>query len=314
MSQTHDSTVTSSEMIGFIGLGNMGGPMCRRLTQAGFRVVAYDLSTDALDAAVSTGASRASSAVEVARQSDILLTSLPRPDHVEAVMAGPAGALAAMKSGSMWVDLTTNRTSLIHELAAAAPAGVSVADSPVTGAVDGARNGLLTLFIGGSDADIARARPILEHLGRVIHCGPRGTGNAVKLVTNQLWFIHAAAIGEAFALGMANGVELATLWEAIKHSVGDSFVARHDAPSIFAGHYDPSFSLDLCVKDLGLIAELGQAVGTPLPITEVTRERFKTAVARYGGAAAELHVVRQLEEDAQLSMRLEGDWTPPWEA
>jgi 3-hydroxyisobutyrate dehydrogenase len=113
---------------------------------------------------------------------------------------------------------------------------------------------------------------------------------------------------------MANGVELATLWEAIKHSVGDSFVARHDAPSIFAGHYDPSFSLDLCVKDLGLIAELGVAVGTPLPITETTRERFEQALCRYGGAAAELHVVRQLEDDAHLSMRLDGDWTPPWEA
>ena len=130
----------------------------------------------------------------------------------------------------------------------------------------------------------------------------------------QLWFIHAAAIGEAFALGMANGVELGTLWEAITHSVGDSFVARHDAPSIFAGHYDPSFSLDLCNKDLGLIAELAAAVGTPLPITETAHQRFQQAAHRYGPAAAELHVVRQLEEDANLSMRLAGDWTPPWEA
>ena len=310
----HDSTIKSTEVIGFVGLGNMGGPMCRRLTATGLRVLAYDLSSEALTAAVSAGAEAASSAIDAASRCDVLLTSLPRPDHVERVMAGPSGALGAMKSGSMWVDLSTNRTSLIHELAATAPHGVSIADSPVTGAVDGARHGRLTLFIGASDTDVARARPILEHLGRVIHCGARGTGNAVKLVTNQLWFIHAAALGEAFALGMANGVELATLWEAIKHSVGDSFVARHDAPSIFAGHYDPSFSLDLCVKDLGLIAELGAAVGTPLPVTETTRERFEQAMTRYGGAAAELHVVRQLEDDANLSMRLSGDWTPPWEA
>ena len=113
---------------------------------------------------------------------------------------------------------------------------------------------------------------------------------------------------------MANGVELGTLWEAIKNSVGDSFVARHDAPSIFAGHYDPSFSLDLCTKDLGLIAELAGEVGTALPITETAHRRFEEAAARYGLAAAELHVVRQLEEDAGLSMRLAGDWTPPWEA
>ena len=314
MSQKDVEGIPSPEVIGFVGLGNMGGPMCRRLAGAGFRVLAFDISPEALKSSVDAGAEAVTSPVDAASRCDVLLTSLPRPDHVERVMAGPTGALAAMRPGSLWIDLTTNRTSLIHQLATAAPGGVSVVDSPVTGAVDGARHGRLTLFIGGSPDDVSRARPILEHLGRVIHCGPRGTGNAVKLVTNQLWFIHAAALGEAFALGMANGVELATLWEAIKHSVGDSFVARHDAPSIFAGHYDPSFSLDLCVKDLGLISELSTSVGTPLPITETTRERYELALSRYGGAAAELHVVRQLEDDAHLSMRLDGDWTPPWEA
>ncbi|MEN9644996.1 MAG: hypothetical protein RL238_1665 [Actinomycetota bacterium] len=301
-------------MIGFVGLGNMGGPMCRRLVAAGYEVIAFDLSADALQTAVAAGATAASSAADAAARCDVFLTSLPRPDHVEAVMRGSSNALAALPAGALWVDLTTNRTALVHELAATAPAGVAVVDSPVTGAVDGARNGKLTLFIGGSDADVTRARPILEHLGMVIHCGALGTGNAVKLVTNQLWFIHAAALGEAFALGMANGVELGTLWEAIKNSVGDSFVARHDAPSIFAGHYDPSFSLDLCNKDLGLIAELGGNVGAPLPITDTARRRFLDATERYGASAAELHVVRQLEEDAGLSMRLAGDWTPPWEA
>ena len=310
----HGSPTPADEVIGFVGLGNMGGPMCRRLVAAGFRVIAYDRSPDALAAATTVGAKAAKDAVETASACDVLLTSLPRPDHVESVISGPHGALAAMRPGSLWVDLTTNRSSLIQELAGSAPPGVSVADSPVTGAVDGARHGRLTLFIGGSDSDVARARPILENLGQVIHCGALGSGNVVKLVTNQLWFIHAAALGEGFALGLANGVELGTLWDAIKNSVGDSFVARHDAPSIFAGHYDPSFSLDLCVKDLGLIGELSGAVQAPLAITETTRALYASAAARYGGDAAELHVVRQLEDDANLSMRLAGDWTPPWEA
>jgi 3-hydroxyisobutyrate dehydrogenase-like beta-hydroxyacid dehydrogenase len=310
---SEDASTSTAEVVGFVGLGNMGGPMCRRLVAAGYRVIAFDLSADALRTAVDAGAEPASSAADAAARSTLFLTSLPRPDHVDSVMR-TGGALAALRPGSLWVDLTTNRNALVHELADEAPAGVTVADSPVTGAVDGARNGHLTLFIGGSDADVARARPILEQLGRVIHCGPRGTGNAVKLVTNQLWFIHAAAIGEAFALGMSNGVELSTLWEAITNSVGDSFVARHDAPSIFAGHYDPSFSLDLCNKDLGLIAELAGAVGAPLPLTDTARRRFAEAADRYGASAAELHVVRQLEDDAGLSMRLDGDWTPPWEA
>jgi len=133
-------------------------------------------------------------------------------------------------------------------------------------------------------------------------------------VTNQLWFIHAAALGEGFALGLRYGVPLDTLWEAIKDSVADSFVARHDAPSIFAGHYDPSFPLDLCIKDLQLIAELEAEVGTELPLTDTAHATFKRAGERYGLAAGELHVARQIEEDAELSFRLDGDWTPHWEA
>jgi len=298
--------------VGFIGLGNMGGPMCRRLVDAGYDVVAYDIDAGALAAATADGAVPAESAAACARQVDMLLTSLPRPDHVESVMRD-GGALASLRPGSMWIDLTTNRKELVVELAGEAPTGVHVVDSPVTGAVDGARNGRLTLFIGGSDEDVARARPVLEHLGLVIHCGPLGTGNVVKLVTNQLWFVAAAALGEGFAVGLANGVELGTLWSAITESVGDSFVARHDAPSIFAGHYDPSFSLDLCLKDLNLIAELAGNVGASLPMTDAARGAFQTAADRYGPSAAELHVARRIEDDANLSMRLAGDWTPPWE-
>ena len=301
------------ETIGFVGLGNMGGPMARRLCAAGYDVHTFDLSADALAAVVESGATAAADAADCAAEADVFLTSLPRPDHVESVMVG-AGALAALRPGSLWIDLTTNRKELVAELAANAPDGVAVVDSPVTGAVDGARNGKLTLFAGGDDADLDRAESILSHLGRVIRCGPLGTGNVTKLVTNQLWFIHAAAIGEGFALGMANGVELDVLWDAIKDSVGDSFVARHDAPSIFAGHYDPSFTLDLCVKDLGLTTELAANVGTDLPLTERAADTFGRAAERYGRDVGELHVAKRIEDDAGLSFRLDGDWIPHWEA
>ncbi len=302
-----------AEVIGFIGLGNMGGPMATRLLEAGYEVHAFDIDAAALDTLVANGAHPAVDGADCAATADVLLTSLPRPDHVEAVMVS-GGALAALGDGDLWVDLTTNRTEFVAELAERAPNGVRVVDSPVTGAVDGARNGKLTLFAGGSDDDLDRAVPILEHLGRVIRCGPLGTGNVTKLVTNQLWFVHAAAIGEGFALGMANGVALEVLWDAITDSVGDSFVARHDAPSIFAGHYDPSFPLDLCMKDLGLTMELANNVGTDLPMTERAAETFGRATERYGSAAGELHVAKRLEDDANLSFRLDGDWVPPWQA
>ena len=287
--------------------------MCRRLAAAGHTVTAYDLDADALALAVAAGAAAAESALDCARNADLFMTSLPGPPQVEAVMAGGSGALGAMQPGSVWVDLTTNSRELVLELAATAPDGVAVVDSPVTGAVDGARRGKLTLFVGGEPAQVAAVRPVLEHLGTVIECGPLGAGNVVKLVTNQLWFAAAAALGEGFAVGLANGVELRTLWEAVLSSVGDSFVARHDAPSIFAGHYDPSFPLALCVKDLGLLADLESSVDADLPMTAAARSAFERAAERYGMDAGELCVARRIADDAGLSMRLEGDWTPHWE-
>ena len=189
--------------------------MCIRLVQAGYKVTAFDINKEALQRVVDQGATAATSAADCAKGADIFLTSLPRPDHVEAVMLGDNGALAHLRSGSIWVDLTTNHKDLVETIAAAAPSGVQVVDCPVTGAVDGARNGKLTLFIGGDKDPVARVTPVLNNLGLVIHCGPRGTGNVVKLVTNQLWFIAAAAIGEGFAIGIGNGVELGTLWHGI---------------------------------------------------------------------------------------------------
>lgn len=298
--------------IGFVGLGNMGAPMCRRLVEAGHEVLVFDLDADRVARAVSGGAHASASAADCAGAGDLFLTSLPRPDHVQAVMVD-SGALAALPAGSVWVDLTTNRVDLVTSLAKRAPEGVAVVDSPVTGAVDGARNGRLTLFVGGDPDVVERVTPVLATLGTVIACGPLGTGNVVKLVTNQLWFIHAAAVGEGFALGCRHGVALDTLWQAIRQSVGDSFVAQHDAPSIFAGHYDPSFTLDLCLKDLGLIERLQADLTADLPMTDAARAAFSHAAERYGTAAAELHVARRIEDDEGLSFRLPGDWTAPWE-
>ncbi len=161
----------------------MGGPMCRRLIAAGYNVIAFDIDDSALDEAVKAGAAAATSASACAAQVDLLLTSLPHPSHVQAVMAGTNGALAAMQPGSIWVDLTTNRKDLIIELAGEAPPGVQVVDSPVTGAVDGARNGTLTLFISGDAESVAKATKVLENLGSVIACGSLGSVNIMKLVT-----------------------------------------------------------------------------------------------------------------------------------
>jgi 3-hydroxyisobutyrate dehydrogenase len=297
--------------IGFIGLGTMGGPMCRRLVAAGHRVVAFDVVRERLLDVEAVGAVPAAAAADCAA-ADIVCTSLPEPSHVRDVMLGD-GVLAAMRPGSVWIDLTTNRRAALLDLADGAPDGVAVVDAPVTGAVDGARTGRLTVFMGGAPDAVARVAPLLGHLGTVIACGPLGAGTVVKLVTNQLWFVAAAALGEGFAVGTAHGVDLEVLWRAILASVGDSFVARHDAPSIFAGHYDPSFTLALCTKDLRLLAELEREVAAELPLTAAARAVFVEAAHRYGPDAGELHVARRIEDDSGLSFRLDGRWTAPWE-
>ena len=236
--------------VGFVGLGTMGGPMCARLATAGHPVKAFDLNPDSLEAAAGAGAAAAGSAADAATAVDVLLTSLPAPAQVEAVMCD-GGALEALSAGSVWVDLTTSRPELIRQLAGEAPEGVAVVDSPVTGAVDGARTGTLTLFAGGDAEAVERVRPLLERLGRVIACGGLGTGCVVKLVTNQLWFVAAAALAEGFAVGVRNGVELGNLWGAITDSVADSFVARHDAPSNLRWALRPFVSAESVREGLG---------------------------------------------------------------
>lgn len=300
--------------VGFIGLGYMGANMARQLVRHGHSLTVFDLDRGKAAELEAAGATFAESAADCAARSDVLVTSLPGPPQVAAVMER-AGALEALPQGALWIDMTTNDSELIGRLAeAASKRGVSVVDAPVTGAVDGARHGELTIFAGGAEADLARARPLLEAMGRVIACGPLGTGNAVKLVTNFLWFTHAAVIGEGLMLGKCAGVALDVLWDAIKDSVGDSFVARHDAPSIFAGHYDPSFTLDLCVKDLGLIKALAARGGVPLPVGEAAAERFDRARETYGGGKGELHVAKLIEDAVGSDLRLAGDWPLHWEA
>jgi len=299
--------------IGFIGLGNMGGPMALNVQKAGYDLIVHDLDKGQAEEHLAKGAIWADSAAECAAACEILITSLPGPPQSEAVMAGPEGALAHLRSGAIWLDMTTNRLELVQRLAKEAPAGVRVVDAPVTSAVDGARRGELYSFVGGEQADVEKVGPVLETMGSFIHCGALGTGNIVKLVTNQLWFIHACAIGEGLVLGVKAGIEPLTLWEAIKNSVGDSFVAHHDVPSIFAGHYDPSFSLDLCAKDLGLIQKLAQTVDVPLELTSLAQTIFERSREQYGGDQGEMHVVKQLEERAGVSLNVPGEWVPHWE-
>jgi len=192
--------------IGFIGLGNMGANMAMVLLRSGLELKVHDIDKSRAAEHIEGGARWADTPADCARDVDILITSLPKPDVVDRVMRGENGVFEGLGEGTIWVDTTTNDAGLVIELAEqAAGMGVKTIDSPVTGAVDGARRGELTLFAGGDEAALDVSEPILARLGRVIRCGKLGTGNAVKLVTNYLWFTHAAVIGEGLMLGKRAG-------------------------------------------------------------------------------------------------------------
>ncbi|MEM7120609.1 MAG: NAD(P)-dependent oxidoreductase [Pseudomonadota bacterium] len=300
--------------VGYIGLGVMGGPMALNIASASFDLVVNDIDRDKAEPQIEAGAVWAATPREVAEAADIILTSVPGPPQVAAVANGEDGLLAGLGDGKIWADMTTNRPAFVRELGdRVAAKGAVMLDAPVTGAVDGARRGELTIFVGGASGALARCQPIFDVMGKTVASGKLGDGNVVKLITNQLWFTHARILGEGLALGAKAGVDVLVLWEAIKASVGDSFVAHHDAPSIFAGHYDPSFSIALCLKDLGLTTELAREVGVPVALTEKVEELFGDAETTYGGDAPELTVVKLVEEAAGVSLRADGDWVPHWE-
>ena len=222
--------------IGFLGLGNMGNPMARNLQAAGFSLRIFDLNRSVAAELIAGGAGWAESSRDLAASADVVITSLPGQPQVEAALLGEDGVLAGLEANAILIDMSTNERQLVARIAdLAAERGAHVLDAPVTGAVDGARDGRLTIYVGGDDEVFARSEPVFIPLGRTIHMGALGSGNVTKLITNLLWFVNAVSIGEGLLLGKQAGIDLETLWDAIKSSVGNSFVVEHDVPSIFRG-------------------------------------------------------------------------------
>lgn len=300
--------------IGFIGLGNMGRASARNLQRAGFSLVVHDLRREAGAPLEEHGATWADSPAAVVAASDIVFTMVFGPKQIAEVVRGPQGLIAGGVAGKLWIDMTTSEPFLMRELAAEViAAGGEAVDSPVTGSVDSAIRGDMILFVGGTDASVDRATPALQAVGVIRRVGGYGNGYVAKLVNNQLWFVGAAAIGEAMVSAKLAGLEPDVWWAAMKGGAADSFVMQHDVPSIFAGHYDPSFRLALCLKDLGLISEFLGSVGSRAEITQAVHARFREAGERYGEDAGEMTVCKLIEDDANTNLRVAGDWAKPWE-
>lgn len=287
--------------VGFIGLGNMGSGMTRNLQRAGFPLVVNDLRRESAAELVAGGARWAATPAEAAAASDVVITMLPTPRHVDAVVNGPDGILAGIADGGTWVDMSTSVPEVADAVRRTHGArGLRILDAPVSGMSVGAANGMLQIFVGGEAEDVARLRPVFEAMGdpeRILHVGGAGAGYAVKLMINQLWFSHLVATAEVLAIGVKAGVDLDVLRDSLIASPANSNFVEHDVLSILdRGDYDEGFAIALACKDLGLSIDLARSVGVPAELSAVVEQIYRRAKAQYGDLAGEMTPV-QLYED-----------------
>lgn len=265
--------------VGFIGIGNMGGPMCRNIIKGGHDVTVFDLNAAAVKTCTDLGAKAGTSPKDVASQVDIVMTSLPFPRDVEAVALGPNGIIEGARQGTIYVDLSTNSPSMIRKIAAVlAPKGITMIDAPVSGGAIGAEKRTIAIMVGGDRAAYDRCMPVFESFGQNIsHLGALGSGAIAKIVNNMLAFSNMAAAAEGLMLGAAAGIDPDALNEVIRNSSGNSMAYRGVAYKTLNGDWSPSFTIDLAYKDLHLALELGDELGIPLAMGAQTHNLMRMA-------------------------------------
>ncbi|MGO2110697.1 MAG: NAD(P)-dependent oxidoreductase, partial [Pseudoclavibacter sp.] len=253
--------------IGFIGLGNMGSPMSRRLIEAGHTVVGSDPSAAARERFAAAGGEVAAGAGEAATGADAVVLMLPNSDVVESV-AGELTSAGALERGTLVLDMSSSeplRTRTLHDELAAG--GVRFADAPVSGGVDGAERGALTIMLGADEADRAQAHDLLAPLGTVRDCGGVGAGHAVKALNNLMSAAHLWASTEAVLVGAKFGLDPAVMLEVVNGSSGRSGSTQNKWPNfILPGTYDSGFGLRLMLKDMRIAAGLADELGEPLAL------------------------------------------------
>ncbi len=292
--------------IGFIGVGNMGGPMCRNIVRnTNHQVVVFDLNPAAVAACTAIGASAGGSVSAVAAECDVVFTSLPMPKHVEAVALGPEGIAAHAKPGSVYIDLSTNAPDTARRVRAGMEArGIAMLEAPVSGGTLRAEDGTIVIMVGGDEAVFEAQRPLLASFSReAIHVGAVGFGSVAKLVNNMLAFCTAAAAAEALMLGAASGIDMHKLVAVISNASGDSAQFRKVAATAFSGDFTANFALDLAHKDLRLALGLADELGVPGMIAPQVMNLMRMARAHGYGGLDSAAVIRVYEDAMGRQMR-----------
>lgn len=288
-------------VIGFVGLGNMGEPMARRLADAGYRLRLYDARPGAAAAlAGATGAVATGSVAAVGEGADAVVLMLPNSDVVESVVHGD-GLLAALRPGAALIDMGSSEPTRTRDLAtAAARRDVTMVDAPVSGGTRGAVDGTLTVMVGGTDAGAEAVRPLLDVLGsKVLHVGPEGAGHALKALNNLLSATHLLATSEAILAGRAFGLDPELMLEALNGSSGRSGSTENKWPRFMLGRsFDSGFGLRLMLKDMRIAVGLEAATGTPGRLGAAAAELWGEAAGHLPADADHTEIVRWLELDA----------------
>ena len=284
--------------IGFIGVGNMGGPMCRNIIRnTNHEVIVFDLSAGALKECTDLGATAAASVADLASRCDVVITSLPMPKIVEEVALGAGGIAENARTGSVFIDLSTNSPATAKRVAEGMRAkGIPMLEAPVSGGTARAKDGTIVIMAGGDEAVYVQQLPLLKSFsGEVVHVGGIGMGSTAKLINNMLAFCNAAAAAEALMMGKRSGIDLHKLDAVIRNASGMSSGYAGMASKAFKGDFQATFALDLAHKDLRLALELADELGVPGVIAPQVMNLMRMARGMGMGGDDSASVIRVYE-------------------
>ncbi|MCL5776784.1 NAD(P)-dependent oxidoreductase [Limibaculum sp. FT325] len=293
---------------GFIGLGNVGGKLAASLLRGGIDLNVRDLDRAAAEPLVAAGAKWAESPAAMAAECDLIVTCLPSPAASAAVMEGADGVLAAMRPGAIWAEMSTTDAAEVTRIGAkVAAAGGHAADCPVTGGVHRAASGNIAILAGCERAVFERLLPVLGLMGHdILHCGALGTASTLKVMTNVLATANLVSLCEALAVMKAAGMDLATTYEAIRISSGNSFTHETESKLILSGSRKIDFTMQLVLKDIGLFQAIADRTGVPLDLNPLLIRVFEDGARRYGPHEQSDQIIRRIEEATGLSVTAPG--------
>lgn len=294
---------------GFIGLGAVGGKLAGNLLEGlraeGRGLMVYDLDGAKVAGFVARGAQTGTSTAQVMRDCDVVITSLPSPTVSEAVLQQ---MLPEMRAGKTWIEMSTTDADLIADQARrVAATGARAVEAPVSGGCHRAATGNISILVGGDRADFDAVLPLLTILGRqILHCGPVGTASRLKVMTNYLATANLLTLCEALATMSAAGMDLATTYEAIRISSGNSFVHETESQLILSGNRDVDFTIDLVLKDIGLFQSIAEQHGVPLEISPLMIAMMRDGAARFGMRGQSDRMIERLEAACGLDITAPG--------